>query len=176
MRADKGCCRLASSRVYCTGAARDLRPIREQACGCSSVRGGSKVVRACQAGTRRRCLRADKGCCRLASSRVYCTGAARDLRPMEQGCGCSLVVRYMAPALQCEVHAKCLLVCLADTPLSCLPTNGCRLPLCFAPEPPGISDRWSKVAAALWWCDLWHLHFSARCLQNVCLSAWLILP
>ena len=46
-----------------------------------------------------------------------------------------------------------MFACLAGTRTSCLPDRGCRLPLCFALEPSGISDRSSKLAAALW-CEM----------------------
>ena len=62
----------------------DLRPI-EQACGCSSVRGGCKLC-ACLVGTRTGCL-PDGGFHHLP----LCFALQEHLQPIEQACGCSSV-------------------------------------------------------------------------------------
>ena len=106
--------RLRPSSLLCTRAVRGLRPL-EQGCGCSSVRALAATLRYegnanCLAGW----LAFARDACRqwLRPSSLLCTGAVRALRPIEQGCGCSLV-RVLAAALRCEVDANCLPACPA---------------------------------------------------------------
>ena len=75
-----------------------------------------------------------------------------------------------------SVRGGCkLFAYLTGTRTRCLPSKDCRLPLCFAREPSGISDRSSKVAAALR-CELWRLHFGARWMHTVCGADMRCLP
>ena len=81
--------------VFCNGAAIKLRLMEEQACGCSTVRGGQRLkvrVLVSADGTR--------GADNLLANTddqapalvVFCNGAAIKLRLMEeQACGCSTV-------------------------------------------------------------------------------------
>ena len=138
--------RLAPSSLLCTGAVKDRPPI-EQACGCTSVRGGCKLC-AWLSCTRKRCLLTMAGTFLLAlhwSCQRSPTNRAR-LRLL-------ISARRLQTVRLCGQHSQEL---LAD--------KGCRLPLCFALEPSGLSDQSSKLVAA------------RRCVADaLCLPVWLAL-
>ena len=77
------------------------------------------------------CIGAELCCSEIADNAVPMPGRTTGRKSVVRG-GCKLFA------------------CLAGTRRSCLPTKACHLPpLCFAPEPSGISDQSSKLAAAL---------------------------
>ena len=66
----------------------------------------------------------------LPRSALLCTRAVQTLQPIEQACGCS------------SVRGGCkLCACLAGIRGEIIADKGWRLPLCFAPEPSGLSDQ-----------------------------------
>ena len=105
----------------------------EQACGCESVRSPCKLF-ACLAGTRRSCLST-----KAAAFFLFALHLSHHGSPTNR------------PSLWLLVGAwRMQTVCLSDQHSQELLVNkGCRLPLCFALEPSWLSDKSSKLVAAL---------------------------
>ena len=170
--------RLPPSSLLCTGAGKDRRPT-EQACGCSSVRGGCKLF-ACLIATWRSCLPTKAGAFLFA---LHCFRPSKISDQSRGRCKlCAFVANTcrscvadkgghfnqsskLAAAHRYEVNVNCVPVWPTLAWRSCLPTKAARrLLLCVASKPSRISDHQSSKLAAALRCEA-----DANCLP-VCLA------